>query len=287
MQLRISLPHTKTLAWRGLLERLVSSGVATEHELQSVVGRLSFTQTCIYGKMCRAMLYPFYEKLKAPYYHPRLEERELNALRWWVVALGDLHPRVVRPYRKYPDVVIYTDAATSTQIICALVIKVDQFKASHTISECAAMTTGKRWETLFNKTNYIYGLKMLALLALAVGPMADIDGKAIVFYLDNVNAAKALVKNRSDTRSIHAVTLLNWHVLALMGGGVRAWFEWFGSAFNLADLPTRMAPLPFPVRRKYQFRNLDRAHELIQEGLIFLGNGRPVPTPTGISGFSG
>ena len=284
MQLRISLPPVKTSAWCDMLERLINLGVATEQELQSVVGRLSFTQTCIYGKMGRAMLSPFYEKLKTPYYHPRLEERELNALRWWVVALKALKPRVVRPYQKYPDILIYTDAATSTQIICALVISVDQFKTSHTISECATMTTGKRWKTLFNKTNYIYGLEMLALLALVIDPRADIDGKAIVFYLDNDNAVKAMVKNKSDTRVIQTMTLLIWHILAIRG--VRAWFEWVGSNFNPADLPTRKAPLPFPVRKNYQFRNLNRAHELIKEGLICVENGRPIPIPTGIPGFS-
>ena len=231
------------------------------------------------------MLSPFYEKLKTSYYHPKLEGRELNALRWRTVALKALKPRVVRPYQKYPDVLIYTDAATSTQVICALVIKVDQFKTSHTISECATMTTGKRWKTLFNKTNYIYGLEMLALLALVIDPRADIDGKAIVFYLDNDNAVKALVKNKSDTRVIQTMTLLIWHILALRG--VRAWFEWVGSDFNPADLPARKAQLPFPVQRKYQFRNLDRAHELIQAGLLCVESGRPVPIPNGFPGFSG
>lgn len=147
------------------------------------------------------------------------------------------------------------------------------------------MTTGKRWKTLFNKTNYFYGLEMLAILALVIDPEAEIDGKAIVFYLDNDNEAKSLVKNKSDTRAIQAMALLICHLLAIMG--VRAWFEWFGSKFNPSDLPTRNESLPFPVRRKYQLRNMGRAHELIQEGLTCVEEGRPVPIPKGFPGFSG
>ena len=158
-----------------------------------------------------------------------------------------MQPRAVRPYQKYPDLMVYTDAAASTEIICALVIGVGQFKSSHTINECIAMTTGKRWKTIFNETNYIYGLEMLAVLALVIDPKADIDGKAIVFYLDNDNAVKALVKNKSDIRAIQVMTLLIWHIIALRG--IRSWFEWVGSDYNPADIPTRKRPLTPQPRR--------------------------------------
>ena len=196
MRLSISLPAAKTRAWIDILERLIALGVPTEQEIQRVVGRLSFAQTCVYGKMGCDIRSPFYEKLKAHTYHPLLAERELNALRWRALALGALQPRTVRPYQKYPDLMVYTDAGTPAQIICALVIGLDQFKSPHTIAECITMTTGKRWKTILNKTNYIYGLEMLAVLALVIDPKAGIDGKAIVFYIDNDNAAEALVKNK-------------------------------------------------------------------------------------------
>ena len=70
MKLSISPPETKTRVWCGMMGRLITLGVATEQELQSAVGRLSFAQTCAYGKMGRAILSPFYEKLKARTYHP-------------------------------------------------------------------------------------------------------------------------------------------------------------------------------------------------------------------------
>ena len=69
VKLRISLPDDKTRTWIYMLKRLIALGVAADQELQSVVGRLSFAQTCIFGKMGRAMLSPFYEKMKAPLLH--------------------------------------------------------------------------------------------------------------------------------------------------------------------------------------------------------------------------
>ena len=284
MKLSISLPETKTHVWCEMMGRLITLGVATEQELQIMVGRLSFAQTCVFGKMGRAMPPPFYGKLKARTYHPILEERELNALRWWAVALKALLPRTIRPYQQYPDLIIYTDAATSTQIICALVIGVESCKSAPAVNECITMTTGQRWKTLFNKTNYIYGLEMLAILALVIDPMADIDGKAIVFYIDNDNSVKSLVKNQSDTRVIQTMTLLNWHMLALRG--VRSWFEWVGSNLNPADLPTRRKTLPFLTRKQYQPRNLNRARRRIQEGLTLPESGKPIPTPRGVPCFS-
>lgn len=112
---------------------------------------------------------------------------------------------------------VYTDASTSAQIICALVAPLAQFASSHTIAECITMTTAKRWKAVFNKTNYIYGLEILALLALVIDPQAQIDGKSIVLYLDNDNDVKALVRNKSDTRAIQVMTLLIWHMLAIRG----------------------------------------------------------------------
>ena len=131
--------------------------------------------------------------------------------------MGDLQPRTAKPFQKLPGLMVCTDAATSAQIICALVVPLDQFVSTHTISECITMTTGKRWKTIFNKTNYIYGIEMLDALALAIGPKARIDGKSIVFYLGNDNAVKFLVKNKSDTRAINVMTLLIWHMIAIRG----------------------------------------------------------------------
>ena len=88
VELRISPPESKVRTSCEMPNRLITLGVATDQELQSLVGRLSFTQTCIYGKMGRATLSPFYDKLKARYFRPKLDERELNALRRWSVALG-------------------------------------------------------------------------------------------------------------------------------------------------------------------------------------------------------
>ena len=284
MKLSISLPETKTRAWRDVLGRLITLGVSDEQELQRVVGRLSFTQTCVYGEMGLAMPSPFYEKLKSRTYHPLLAERELNELRCWVVAMGALQPRTVRPYQKYPDLMVYTDAATSTQAICALVIGVGDFKSPRAVNECITMTTGHRWKTAFNKTDYSYGLEMLALLALVIDPKADIDGKAIIFYLDNDNAVKALVEKTGHPSDPGYDPPDLAHIIPQ---GVRAWFEWVGSDFNPEDLPTRNNASPLLTRKKYQFGNLNRARQLIQEGLTLAEAGHAVPTPRAIPGFSG
>ena len=70
MKLSISLPATKTRAWIDILELLIALGVSAEQELQGVVGRLSFAQTCVYCKTGRATIDQSYGKLKSHTYHP-------------------------------------------------------------------------------------------------------------------------------------------------------------------------------------------------------------------------
>ena len=102
MSIRISLPVDETLVWVEMLSRLASLGVSTEQELQSVVGHLSLTQTCIYGKMGRPMLPPFTKNSKptftAPSYRGGSSARFVGgSWRWWHSILA--RPIPSRNYR--------------------------------------------------------------------------------------------------------------------------------------------------------------------------------------------
>ena len=173
-----------------------------------------------WAAQCAPSLSPpslFYEELKAQTYHPLLAERELDALRWRVVAMGAMQPRTTRPYQKYPDMIVYTGAATSMHITCALVLGLGRYKSLRAINGIISMADGQLRKATFNKSNYIYALEMLALLSLAIGPMAGVDGNAIVFHLDNDNASKSLAGNKSGTRAVQVATLLIRHILSVVG----------------------------------------------------------------------
>ena len=93
------------------------------------------------------------------------------------------------------DLVIYTDAATTSMIIAAIVLEPPVFLASRTLTAVLALRVGKRWSRLFRDTSLIYGLEMLAIFAILFDPSVDLEGKNVTFYVDNNNALHALVSN--------------------------------------------------------------------------------------------
>ena len=123
------------------------------------------------------MMSPLHTKANDTTYRPTLTERERRTTQWWAVALLRLGSRTVNPRSGRPDVVVFTDAATSTAIIAAVTIGRDLSKRSETIREVRQAVAGKHWEVLFDATNLIYGLGMLALVALLYRPNNLREGK--------------------------------------------------------------------------------------------------------------
>ena len=75
-----------------MIDRVLELGVVTHSQLDPLVGRLSFLQTSIFGRVGRPMIPPLYIKLNAANYRPALSDREIMALHWWVTALPNLRP---------------------------------------------------------------------------------------------------------------------------------------------------------------------------------------------------
>ena len=163
MLLHIELPREKAATWIGLINRIITAGEVSHMELESIIGKLSFTQTSVFGRIGRGMMAPLYAKLKTFPYHQSLSVKELTTLRWWTVALDHMKPRIATPKPKLTQRVVYTDAAGRTRIIAAVIIDPNTFLESKTINKVCATRTGRRWIKTFEDTSYIYGLEMLAI----------------------------------------------------------------------------------------------------------------------------
>ena len=175
------------------------------------------------------------------------------------------------------DLVIYTDAATTTQIIAAVLIDPRSFRTTKTTSAVISSKVGPHWRTLFASTCEIYGLEMLAILAILFDPLSDLTGLNIIFFADNNNSLEALVSNAPGPRVIAAMTQLIWYKIADLNAAV--WFERVPSNKNIADLPTKLKPMPFPSAHITNFKCLKRAYDLIVAALADMEAGRPVRPP--------
>ena len=99
------------MTWTVTIQRILSAGFISRAELESAIGRLSFTQTSAFGRIGRGMMAPLYTKLRAAPYHPVLSDRGETALAWWAAALPNMDPRVADPKGGRSERVVYTDAA--------------------------------------------------------------------------------------------------------------------------------------------------------------------------------
>ena len=178
----------------------VPSGKIPHADLESAIGRLSFAQTSVFGRIGRAMLSPLYVKLHSNNWDATIDLKELTTLRWWVASLGHMKPRKAIPKHAATERVVYTDAAGKSAIMADVVFDPSRFTAYKTIGGVWSLKTGFRWKSTFAKTNFIYGLEMVALLALLMDESNDIRDKSATFYIDNDNALQALVKMPPDPR---------------------------------------------------------------------------------------
>ena len=133
----IEHPRPNAATWINMIRRVVGSGSVSHMELESIIGRLFFTQTSVFGRIGRGMVAPLYAKLRTFPYRHVLSPKESTTLRWWTVAIDHMKPRVATPKPKLTKRVVYTDADGKSQIIDAVIIDPITFAESKTIKKFA------------------------------------------------------------------------------------------------------------------------------------------------------
>ena len=111
MSLSLSLSPEKASLWAPTIDKIITDGCIAHALLESLIGRLGFAQTAVFGRFARAMLKPLYAKLYAPRYSAALTPALTRNLRWRGATLMNILPRIITFKRNKPDWVLYTDAA--------------------------------------------------------------------------------------------------------------------------------------------------------------------------------
>ena len=259
------------------MERIILAGSVTHKELESIIGRLSFTQTSVFGRIGRAMLAPLYKKLHMEKYFPSLSLIEATSLRWWAVALAHMKPRKATPKHPKTERVVYSDAAGKSQIIATVCLTPGTFASNDRIDSIRHSKTGNKWGKTFEKTCYIYGLEVLAVLAILLEKCNELRNKSVTFYTDNNNALCALVKNAANSPEIQATVGLIWHRIRDLR--IAPWFERVPSKRNIADLPARGKRITYDASWTGPFRNLRFIHRIVTKAINGVKQGLPTQCP--------
>ena len=240
--LHISLPEEKRRAWAALPADFICERSVSRQELGKLTGRLSFSQTPLFGKFARTQLMPLYRKLRRRVKNARLAASETAAFQWWERATRSLSPRICAPCSQFRDWVVYTDAATSPPRLCSLRFTGDtrETRLVQQLSSSAPTV----WQYLFRKTCPIFGLELLALVEFFEESAARITGGSIWFYMDSNNSLSAITRGDSNTAVIAVMVGRSWRLIQRFQ--IRAWFSRVPTKLNPADLPTRGKNPPLP-----------------------------------------
>ena len=251
-ELSVRLGESKRSSWISLIDQFLKSRTISHQELEKLIGRFSFSQTILFGKFARAQLRPLYRKLHSKFYSGKLAPHELDNLSWWRSLLAVMAPRSLAPRPKLVPWIAYTDAATSSSMLCALLF--DTSAPVPTIHRSWTARPNTTWDYLFRNTARILGLELLAILAFIEDFAPKHPNSCVWIYVDNNNALAAIVRGDSPTDIVAIMVARLWETLTKHN--VHAWFSRVRSKLNPADLPTRGKNPPFETRKCLPFPNL-------------------------------
>ena len=251
-KLSISLPPEKRKNWPQLLASYLKEGSITHSCLEKLIGRLLFSQTAVFGKFARTQLRPLYLKLHRRVYCAKLSAQEKLLFSWWKQIVEEFRPRIAIPRPIRPHWILYTDAATSTRLLCAVLFHGDS--STPRIKVCCDSAAPIPWVHLFRHTALIYGLELLALVAFFEDWAPRLSGSCIWVYLDSNNCLAALVRGDSNTAVIAVLVARFWKIV--QRHNICVWFSRVNSKLNPADRPTRNKILPYNTSRHTSFKSL-------------------------------
>ena len=234
------------------LREALSANTISQVDLEKVIGRLSFSQTSVFGKFARAQMLPFYTKLYRRKYIPQLSPLERFTFRWRIRVLKELKPRIPRGGLRPTDFVVYTDAAARNLKLRSIILHGDQ--TDLTIQLLTTGSVPSYWREAIQRTNLIYGLEPLTPLVLLANNIHLFRNSTVNLYLDNNNAIARLVRGDSSTGAIDNMVAQFWYMAQKYN--VSIWISRVPSKLNIADLPTRGNPSLSKLKGKVASKNL-------------------------------
>ena len=176
MKLSARLTTDKASEWIDTVKGFLERGRVGRKELESLIGKLGFSQTCLFGKFDRCQLRALYLKLHQKWFVSTITERETLVSRWWISALRNVSPRIASSPALQADLIVYTDAATSSRLMASVTFegrKLGFKSATESFAPDAPPLRTKQ----FLATDEISGMELLAPVAFVWAKRAQLANK--------------------------------------------------------------------------------------------------------------
>ena len=240
MKLSARLTADKAPKWIDAIKGFLERGRVGHKELESLIGKLGFSQTCLFGKFARCQLRALYLKLRSKWFAPTITDRETLVFRWWVSVLQNVSPRIASSPALQADFIVYTDAATSSRLMASVTFEGHALGFRRATEAFTSEVPPLRMKQ-FLATNEIFGMELLAPVAFAWAKRAQLSHKRVTIYIDNSSALSALIRGDSLSPIAAALVAVFWHTAHKYN--ISIWIDRGASAKNIADLPTRFVKI--------------------------------------------
>ena len=251
----VSLPADKAVSWSLLISSILSDpSRVCRKALESLIGKLSFAQCAIFGRVARSTLRPLYKHLYCSASIFQLSGDAVLALKWWGSVLGSLAPRIIKKFSSSVSWVLYSDAEGANFGCAACWLRPSSFPQDRSIFRLQTFSFPEPDLNISNDTNIIYALELFSVVAAVFGFRKYLRSSNIIIFIDNDAADLALIKASSKSKFVHHLIRIFWKLASTIPFSV--WFERVPSKSNLADFPSRGRPPVLPFRSSSQLPSL-------------------------------
>ena len=241
-----SLPADKALKWSALIRSFLSPpAIIWRKDLESLIGRLSFAQCAVFGRVARSMLRPLYKHLYSSPSKIILSKDAVLALRWWAALLDSFAPRVISRFPSSVSWILYSDAEGADFGRAACWLRPSSFPVDRSIFRLQVCAPSLSDISIFEDTNLIYALELFTAVSAVFGFRSSLKNANVVVFIDNDAADLALIKASSKAGAVHRLIRAFWELASTVPFSV--WFERVPSKSNLADRPSRGREPLLPV----------------------------------------
>ena len=181
MKLSVRLTPEKASMWIDALKLFLRQSRVGHRVLESLIGKLGCSQTCLFGKFARCQVRALYRKLRRKWYIPTLSAFEISIDRWWIATIHNVSTVLVFPPTSRADWVVYTDASSISEIIAVVAFEGTP-TGYRSVSEAFSARAPSVWKRQFRYTRIIYGFELLAPVAFLWTWRTKLAGKDYHFY---------------------------------------------------------------------------------------------------------
>ncbi len=219
----------KVSFWLEDLVSIQSSGFLLIEPARQIIGRLSFAAWSVWGPIASARLRPLYTFLM--FGGGRLSKDARKSLEWWTHRLRNLQPKLSILKELVDEIVIiYTDAEGNGGL--------GGIFTSSGLDEWFSCTTPASFiGVLQPRKTQIFALESLAVLISVLIWAKHLQGRRVIFFIDNTSALGCLRKGSSSCSDVHSIITRFWDLAAQYH--FSAFLRWVPSKLNISDRPSR------------------------------------------------